>query len=86
MYDPILGEDVFADDAYSLYFMAKDEKGKEHHNIWDYIYTTVDSFSYDDRFNIDKPHYDSSEGIYYLCPEDFTDKGFGRELFRNFPD
>lgn len=86
VYDPILGEDVFADDTYSLYLGIKDEKGKEHHNIWNYIYTTIDSFSYDDRFNIDKPHYDSSEGIYYLCPEDFIDKEFGRELFHDFPD
>ena len=86
MYDPILGEDVFADDTYSLYLVTKDEKNKEHHNIWNYIYTTVDSFSCDDRFNIDEPHYDSSEGIYYVCPEDFTDKEFGRELFRDFPN
>lgn len=86
MYDPILGEDVFSDDAYSLYLVINDEKDKNPHNIWDYIYTTVDSFSYDDRFNIDKPHYDSSEGIYYVCPEDFTDKRFGKELFYKFPD
>lgn len=86
MYDPILGEDVFTDDAYSLYLVIKDEKDKNPHNIWDYIYTSVDSFSCDDRFNIDKPRYDSSEGIYYLCPEDFNDKGFGRELFRDFPN
>ena len=86
MYDPILGEDEFADDTYSLYLVTKDEKNKEHHNIWNYIYTTVDSFSCDDRFNIDEPHYDSSEGIYYVCPEDFTDKEFGRELFRDFPN
>lgn len=86
MYDPILGEDVFADDTYSLYLVIKDEKDKNPHNIWDYIYTTVDSFSYDDRFNIDKPHYDSSEGIYYVCPEDFTDKRFGKELFYKFLD
>lgn len=86
MYDPILGEDVFADDTYSLYLVTKDEKNKEHHNIWNYICTTIDSFSCDDRFNIDEPHYDSSEGIYYVCPEDFTDKEFGRELFRDFPN
>lgn len=86
MYDPILGEDVFADDTYSLHLVIKDEKDKERPNIWDDIYTTVDSFSCDDRFNIDEPHYDSSEGIYYVCPEDFTDKEFGRELFRGFPD
>lgn len=85
-YDPILGEDVFADDTYSLYLRIKDEKDKEHHNTWDYIYTTVDSFSCDDRFNIDEPRYDSSEGIYYVCPEDFTDKRFGKELFYKFPD
>lgn len=86
MYDPILGEDVFYDDAYSLYLVIKDEKDKDPHNIWDYIYTTVDSFSCDDRFNIDEPHYDSSDGIYYVCPEDFTDKRFGKELFYKFPD
>lgn len=86
MYDPILEEDVFSDDAYSLYLVIKDEKDKEPHNILDYIYTTVNSFSYDDRFNIDKPHYDSSEGIYYVCPEDFTDKRYGKELFYKFPD
>lgn len=85
-YDPILGEDVFADDTYSLYLVIKDEKDKEPHNIWDYVYTTVDSFSYDDRFNIDEPHYDSSDGIYYVCPEDFTNKRFGKELFYKFPD
>lgn len=86
MYDPILEEDVFSDDAYSLYLVIKDEKDKEPHNIWDYVYTTVDSFSCDDRFNIDEPHYDSSDGIYYVCPEDFTDKRFGKELFYKFPD
>lgn len=86
MYDPILGEDVFTDDTYSLYLGIKDEKDKEYHITWNYIYTTVDSFSCDDRFNIDKPRYDSSEYIYYLCPEDFADKGFGRELFRDFPN
>lgn len=86
MYDPILGEDVFADDTYSLYLVIKDEKDKEHHNIWNYICTTVDSFLCDDRFNIDKPHYDSSECIYCVYPEDFADKEFGRELFRDFPD
>lgn len=85
-YDPILGEDVFADDTYSLCLVIKDEKDKEHHNIWDYIYTTVDSFSCDDRFNIDKPRYNLSKGIYYLYPEDFIDKEFGRELFRDFPN
>lgn len=85
-YDPILGEDVFADDTYSLYLVIKDEKDKERPDIWDYIYTTVDSFSCDDRFNIDEPHYDSSEGIYYVCPENFTDKRFGKELFYKFPD
>lgn len=86
MYDPILEEDVFSDDAYSLYLVIKDEKDKEPHNIQDYVYTTVDSFSCDDRFNIDEPHYDSSDGIYYVCPEDFTDKRFGKELFYKFPD
>lgn len=85
-YDPILGEDVFADDTYSLYLVIKDEKDKKPHNIWDYVYTTVDSFSCDDRFNIDEPHYDSSDGIYYVCPEDFTNKRFGKELFYKFPD
>lgn len=85
-YDPILGEDVFTDDTYSLYLVIKDEKDKEPHNIWDYVYTTVDSFSCDDRFNIDEPRYDSSDGIYYVCPEDFTDKRFGKELFYKFPD
>lgn len=85
-YDPILGENVFADDTYSLYLVIKDEKDKERPNIWTYIYTTVDSFSCDDRFNIDEPHYDSSDGIYYVCPEDFTDKRFGKELFYKFPD
>lgn len=85
-YDPILGENVFADDTYSLYLVIKDEKDKERPNIWDYVYTTVDSFSCDDRFNIDEPHYDSSDGIYYVCPEDFTDKRFGKKLFYKFPD
>ena len=51
-------------------FCQKDSK-------WEYI---------DDRFNIDEPHYDSSEGIYCVYPEDFTDKRFGKELFYKFPD
>lgn len=86
MYDPILGEDAFDSDTYLLYLVIKDEKGKEHHSTWDYIWTTIDSFHDDYRFNIDKPHYDSSKDIYYVCPEDFTDKRFGKELFREFPN
>lgn len=86
MYDPILGEDAFDIETYPLHLVIKDEKGKKHHSTWDYIWTTVDSFHDDSRFNIDKPHYDSSENIYYVCPEDFTDKKFGKEIFRDFPD
>ncbi len=86
MYDPILGEDAFDNETYPLYLVIKDEKGKEHHSTWDYIWTTVDSFRDDCRFNIDKPHYDSSEDIYFVYPEDFTNKEFGKELFREFPN
>lgn len=84
MYDPILGEDAFDNETYPLYLVIKDEKGKEHRSTWDYIWTTVDSFRDDSRFNIDKPHYDSSEDIYFVYPEDFTNKEFGKELFREF--
>lgn len=86
MYDPILGEDTFDSETYPLYLVIKDEKGKEHRSTWDYIWTTVNSFLYDCRFDIDKPRYDSSEDIYYVCPEDFIDKKFGKELFREFPN
>lgn len=86
MYDPILGEDAFDSETYPLYLMIKDEKNKEHHSTWDYIWTTVDSFRDDSRFNIDKPHYDSSEDIYFVYPKDFTNKEFGKELFREFPN
>lgn len=86
MYDPILGEDAFDSDSYPLYLVTKDEKGKEHHSTWDYIWTTVDSFLYDCRFDIDRPRYDPSEDIYFVYPEDFIDKKFGRQLFREFPD
>lgn len=84
IYDPILREDVVDSETYPLYLMTKDEKNKEHHSTWDYIWTTVDSFRDDPRFNIDKPHYDSSEDIYFVYPEDFTNKEFGKELFHEF--
>lgn len=86
IYDPILGEDVFDSGTYPLYLVTKDKENKEHRNTWDYIWTTVDSFCDDCRFNIDKPHYNSSDDIYYVCPEDFTDERFGREIFRDFPN
>lgn len=86
MYDPILGGDAFDNETYPLYLVTKDENDVEHYRTWDYIWTTVDSFRDNSRFNIDKPHYDPSEDIYFVYPEDFTNKEFGKELFREFPN
>lgn len=83
MYDPIKGEDVFTEDTYRLHLMSKD--GEDLGDTW----TIVDSFQFDDRFNIDRPHCDElCDGrihVYYIYPEDIANKEFGRELFFEFP-